>query len=707
MIPISVKVDGGQKAESDLRSLERGLDSLSGGVGSISSGLRGMSAGAGAAVAGITAIAAAATAAAATAVRLGVALRDLGMRGGEVSAVAVAFERIASPSLLSRMREATGGLVDEMELMRGTTQALRSGMATESEITEWFGAVTRSAQDMGRDVPQAIQAITQVLSGGGLESLSRIGVNALAIRDSLQAMGLSADSARGRTLALRMAMGQLRQDLGSVDNSAGNLNDAWTQLSVAARSWYDNVARAFAENRALVDFFVELRAVLEQTGPSASEAAAALVDLTEVMVELTQSTISGLRAYVGFRAAVEEFNPRGAATAIGALYDNVDILINGTNESDGSWRRLSETLDDANGTLSSISSPLERLRERLAAGATAADSQAQSIDRLAESYRNLDDASQWGSGERDLLGDVLGMSIDPNLDDPNARGRARVRASIAAGHPSNKQTGGGGGGGTEPKAESMTTWQEEQQRLQELKISLDTAYWQAQDEANQREIDQARIALRQTFERIDAENEQFEQRRRDQEQTQRAQEEEAQRWQEMKAEQEETAEALAQRTSAAIGSAASAAGIFQSIGQIIAANEKDIEKRKKKEGKFVIAYSSVMAAVELAKSIAAFADWDYVGGAAHLASMAAFISAAAQAGSELGGGSEVVPVATSTKPAGRPDAPNRETGDRVQVVNLFAVERPTGPLGQQLERASYERERQGYREQRPAGIGYE
>ena len=43
---------------------------------------------------------------------------ELGMRGGEVSAVANAFERLVSPGFLSRLQQSTGGLVSNFNLMR-------------------------------------------------------------------------------------------------------------------------------------------------------------------------------------------------------------------------------------------------------------------------------------------------------------------------------------------------------------------------------------------------------------------------------------------------------------------------------------------------------------------------------------------------------------------------------------------------------------
>jgi len=200
---------------------------------------------------------AAAASTAANYVRIvGQAIYDLGMRGGDVSAVATAFERIASPRLLSQLREATGGLSRGLDLMRESTQALRAGLVTEDEIGRWYRAVTRGAQDTGESVEDLQRALGTMLTTGEMEEvLGKLGVSVTNVREEVAAAGETMETVRGKSLALSLALNQLEMSTSNVDNSAGNLNDIFTQLTVSATNLHDEFARGFSESSRMRDVF--------------------------------------------------------------------------------------------------------------------------------------------------------------------------------------------------------------------------------------------------------------------------------------------------------------------------------------------------------------------------------------------------------------------------------------------------------------------
>jgi hypothetical protein len=131
--------------------------------------------------------------------------------------------------------------------------------------------------------------------------------------------------------------------------------------------------------------------------------------------------------------------------------------------------------------------------------------------------------------------------------------------------------------------------------------------------------------------------------------------------------------------------------IFTSVSSVIGAISGDTEEAAKRQGRFIIAFSGVMAAVELAQSIKSFASQDYAAGVAHLASMAAFIAAAAQASADLGGGTAKQPAAGGTfTPAAteQATAPAAEGGG-VTIVENYSFGRSGEELGENLRDADW------------------
>jgi hypothetical protein len=97
-----------------------------------------------------------------------------------------------------------------------------------------------------------------------------------------------------------------------------------------------------------------------------------------------------------------------------------------------------------------------------------------------------------------------------------------------------------------------------------------------------------------------------------------------------------------------------------------------------------------MAAVELAESIKSFASNEYVAGAMHLVAMAAFIAAAVQAGSELGGGSPKQPTAGTFIPAQTEPQQQEEGGGGTTTINNYSLGRSNPEAGEAIADLEYD-----------------
>lgn len=284
----------------------------------------------------------------------GEALYDLGMRGGDVSAVGTAFERIADQDTLRRLHEASGGLVDNVRLMREYTQATRAHLATEDEIVRFYRAVTRGSQDAGESVQEMLQGLGSALSGGGLESFARLGVPIAAVNEELRRMGLSMESVEGRSTALDLILARLEESTGGLGNESSNLNDAFTALDVSLQNQTDSFARAFSEQEDMLGLIQSMTgAVGEDTtafeylgsvlGATVAESMRIVISLVSEATGLLATATSGLVIYTSTLGTVA-----GVLARLGGPFETlasvVDTIRSGIAEAGVDAGRLSARL---------------------------------------------------------------------------------------------------------------------------------------------------------------------------------------------------------------------------------------------------------------------------------------------------------------------------------------------------------------------------
>ena len=275
-----VQIRGTDQSTRHLKSVEKALDDLS--RKGLSLGQRMRTVGPQVAV-GLAAIAATAVALRALGrvlERVTGQVHALAMAGGEMSAIATAFEQLASPALLRRMQEATGGLIDQQRLMRETNQIMRSRLISERDWVDSLGAITRGAQESGESIDLMVRAFADMSSGGGLESLNRLGINTMEVRDRLRGLGLSMESVEGRMVAMRLTAQLLRDAFGEGRTAIGNYNDAVLHLQVAIADYRTEVGRAIAEDERMIALVQALEAALRTAAPESRSMAEAIVELS-------------------------------------------------------------------------------------------------------------------------------------------------------------------------------------------------------------------------------------------------------------------------------------------------------------------------------------------------------------------------------------------------------------------------------------------
>ena len=689
-----VTVTGEEQAQAKLRRVEGALNTVAGGTrglasafASIGPGAAVMGAGIGAAVVTITGLSAAAEKAAS-------ALGRLGMRGGDVSAVATAFEQLASPELLANIQRSTGRLVSSFDTMRLSVQLLRAGIS-ESDIPRWFQLVTRAAQDTGQNVQASLERMTTALVSGRISAFQRLGIDVGAVRDRVREMGLSMETAAGRSAALSSIMETLSGQLGAADNSAGNLNDAFTQLSTVWSDWYDSVARAFSEDTNLVAFFSELAVVLGEQLPDSVRTAHVLVDFS------TEAIVLGSRASVEFtNFGIAVLNLSEALLGVQRFFETANPMTWVT------WAQGEQTATE------SAIARINTMRESL----TAFRNTASDVSDIISSLRAR--AEQRTTAE--ISQSAQGQSVWSTLDDelasfgPGTGPYSQISGAATNAPPSHSRRPGRR---TAPEivdmgalldAETITTqliegarelWTIEQ-GISEATGDVATSFDTVLDSLS---------ALGAPFERQQSAMEIQNQLLMRQLELQTSI---AEREQQRIAAIERGITAFSRYSQVAVTSGNVVADIFGKLAQahqqeamnakagsrVAKEQAREAEKMGRVQGSILAGVSFVKAAMELGASISSFASQNYVAGAQHLASMASYTAAGILALRNLGGRASQGSVAVSSAGGYAKSQSSEEKNESTQSsasIQIYTMGYSQASLGRELESARWQLQRSG------------
>lgn len=281
------------KGKEELAQVKNGLNGLKGGA----QGMIGALGSAGPVAAAVAAGLGVLTTALATAQRVAEAavhtFVQLGLRGGSVDAIADRFERLAAPGTLARLQQLSGWQLRQTAIMDSWSTVMEVGLVSADEYEEWLTRVTRLAQDRGRDPSQVIVQMTAALRGGGIEALGEYGINVQEINDALVAEHQTMSTVAGKSMALDLALAQLREQQGDVSNSASNLADTWGALTNQWEDWQDDVSRTLSTSPALVSAFEEIREGLFGMGGTAQQSGVLIALLAQQIGGFLLTGISG------------------------------------------------------------------------------------------------------------------------------------------------------------------------------------------------------------------------------------------------------------------------------------------------------------------------------------------------------------------------------------------------------------------------------
>lgn len=254
---IEVRLDGKDNISPEIRNIRgelRGLENESGAVG----GLAGRFGDLGKSIAG---------AVSAFIVFKGAnILNDTIEAGRAVNTATVAFNAWAreiggASAVMTQLRSATGGVVNDMTLMTSASDLLSLGIAKSSEqLTEMVGMVSRlSALRPGQSLAEGMDAFLRVMKNGSasIEMLDNIGISAARVKEILAETGASiSDSAAFSDAVVRAGQETLTR-VGDAANIAENaLNRFQTKIDNVILHIQDNVGLAITSLAGLLEIAI-------------------------------------------------------------------------------------------------------------------------------------------------------------------------------------------------------------------------------------------------------------------------------------------------------------------------------------------------------------------------------------------------------------------------------------------------------------------
>lgn len=582
-------------------------------------------------------------------------LQEIGMRGGEVSAIQQAFERIASPEVLRNLKDASGGLLTNIELQKEYTQVFRANLIdTEQDMARFYQAVIRASQDVGENTNQMIRTLGDALSKGEVEIFAKLGVNVVKLKDDLKEMGLSAESSAGRAELLKKILEDLERTTGGVNNETGNMNDAFTVTTSTFQDMYDEMSRNVSESKDMLIVFRSINEFLPTLQANSEGVATAIGAVVRGVAEgVVQISIIVIDVLLKIRDATVQIMQR--------------------------WTEMARLFR------------MENFADALQEQVRAFDMYGRSIKTARENLLDF----------RQILADTAWAM---EQEGPAALGGPIPQAGVGVGRRAGTGRGRGKGAGVQPGEVIDLLPAAPGGELEQLRIQIDLMEQFVAQNQELADIEAAiREAQQEDFERTAESKEHLNDlERKHIELLQRSKETASDYAREMMELERQRIESTHSYIDSIQTFGGAMVGILGQISQLEDQSTRKAEVLKKVKGGILSAISFVEAAQEIARSIGAFATGNIPGGVAHALSAAAHTAAGIMALTTLGGGGGGAPsqqsapsTAATFTPREREEVeerPDKRTGTQIVIYTMgFHGAR----LGRELQNSQRELERAG------------
>jgi len=166
-------------------------------------------------------------------------IKESAVLAGQMDGVRQAYERVADPNLMNRLKEATRGTVSEFQLMKTVTTASNFGIALE-QLPTLLEFARRRAKDTGIEVDILVEKIIKGIGRKSVLILDDLQVSASQIKEQLGGVAVESASVADLTRAIGNIAGKAYSDF-----AEGALTTA-EQLAITTAE-LENAKVAFGE----------------------------------------------------------------------------------------------------------------------------------------------------------------------------------------------------------------------------------------------------------------------------------------------------------------------------------------------------------------------------------------------------------------------------------------------------------------------------
>src|ERR1043166_1393052 len=219
---------------------------------------------------------------------LGSALSELGKAAAAISAAIFGFERFASAgerdiaiserftgamqslglssdTVLKKLTAASGGLIEQSQVMADATQAMKGGKFTLDETALAMEFLRLKAVSLGKDVQQ--------FTAEGIDSLSRgMARGLMPILPDLHRQledpaNSGVDGASQKSEVLRLVFQHMASTLPELQSQVGDTSSAAQQFGTTVKDAFSDLAAGVAKSPEAKSFFTDLTAVIKDATP--------------------------------------------------------------------------------------------------------------------------------------------------------------------------------------------------------------------------------------------------------------------------------------------------------------------------------------------------------------------------------------------------------------------------------------------------------
>lgn len=150
----------------------------------------------------------------------------------KASGVRKAFNNLNSPTLLSELRQATQGTVDDLQLMQKAVQAKNFKLPLD-QLSTYLKFASQRARETGESVDYLVDSIITGLGRQSVMILDNLGISAAEIRDNMKD-GASMAEAVGKIISEQMKGAETEIDKAAL--ATDRLTASWTNFKIALGS---------------------------------------------------------------------------------------------------------------------------------------------------------------------------------------------------------------------------------------------------------------------------------------------------------------------------------------------------------------------------------------------------------------------------------------------------------------------------------------